>query len=79
MGRKAMIGTALVLGLAANPAAAQYVELGAAARHQMMVQVQTTPGAAEAARPWIAENQGVQLVSLPAPRRPRFSFRAPRD
>lgn len=76
--RNAILGAAMLTGATAMPAAAQYVELGAAARHQMMVQVQTTPGAADAARPWIAEEQRVQLVSA-QPRRPRFSFRAPRD
>lgn len=76
--RNAILGAAILIGVTAMPAAAQYVELGAAARHQMMVQVQTTPGAAEAARPWIAEDQQVQLAAA-QPRRPRFSFRAPRD
>ena len=75
--RNAILGAAMLMGVTAMPATAQYVELGAAARHQMMVQVQTTPGAAEAARPWIAEEQRVQLANA-QPRRPRFSFRAPR-
>jgi len=76
MRRNAILGAAILSALTAMPASAQYVELGAAARHQMMVQVQTTPGAAEAARPWISDDQQVQLVAQR--RRPRFSFFAPR-
>ena len=77
--RKTVFATVMLSALPMAGASAQYVELGAAARHQMMVQVQTTPGAAEAARPWIAEEQRVQLVAATPRRRPRFSFTPPRD
>lgn len=79
--RKAIFGAVMLSATTVAPAAAQYVELGAAARHQMLVEVHVTPGAAEAARPWISEDQRVQFAANPQPqrRRPRFSFTPPRD
>lgn len=62
----AILASILFPALMATPAMAQYVELGAAARHQLLVQVQTTPGAAEAARGFIAEEQRVALAPRPA-------------
>ena len=81
MRRKTVFAAVMFTALPLAGASAQYVELGAAARHQMMVEVQTTPGAAEAARPWISDEQRVQLVGTQQQqrRRPRFSFTPPRD
>lgn len=80
--RKTVFAAMILTALPLAGASAQYVELGAAARHQMMVEVQNTPGAAEAVRPWISDDQRVQLVATQQPqqrRRPRFSFTPPRD
>lgn len=76
--RKTILGAVMLSAAMVAPAAAQYVEVGAVARHQMLVQVQTMPGAAEAARPWIAEEQRVRLIGA-EPRRPRFSVRSRRN
>ena len=75
--RQTILAAMLLTAVPFAQASAQYVALGAAARHQMLVQVQTMPGAAEAARPWITDDQRVQVAAQR--RRPRFFFVPPRD
>lgn len=77
--RNTLFATVMLSALPLAGASAQYVELAAAARHQMLVEVRTTPGAAEAARPWIGEEQRMQAIATPQRRRPRFFFTPPRD
>ncbi len=74
--RNAILGAILLSALPFAGASAQYVELAGAARHQMLVQMQAVPEAAEAARPWIGDDQRVQ--ALTTRRRPRFSYHPPR-
>ena len=73
----AILGTVMGLAIAA-PAQAQYVDLAAAARHQMLVEMQTMPGAATVAtQGWIGEEQRVRVVAVRRPQ-PRAQDRAPR-